>query len=77
MLQHAPVDPRIGTELAGHRIEAVIGRGGASVVYLAAIRLFAPKLANEGRELIRRALPRRGRREPGFAAQVTEAGGGA
>jgi serine/threonine protein kinase len=28
-------DPRIGTVLAGHRIDAVIGRGGASVVYLA------------------------------------------
>jgi len=28
-------DPRIGTQLAGYRIEAVIGRGGMSVVYLA------------------------------------------
>jgi O-antigen/teichoic acid export membrane protein len=54
---------------------AVASAVGA-VVYLAAIRLFAPKLTNEGRELIRRALPRRGRREPGFTPQVTEAGGG-
>jgi len=28
-------DPRVGTELAGHRILAVIGRGGMAVVYLA------------------------------------------
>jgi serine/threonine protein kinase len=28
-------DPRIGTELAGYRIESLIGRGGMSVVYLA------------------------------------------
>jgi tRNA A-37 threonylcarbamoyl transferase component Bud32 len=50
------VDPRIGTELAGHRIEAVIGRGGASVVYLAehvrlrrnvALKVLAPHLADD------------------------------
>ncbi len=29
------VDPRVGTELAGHRILSVIGRGGMAVVYLA------------------------------------------
>ena len=29
------VDSRIGTELAGYRIESLIGRGGMSVVYLA------------------------------------------
>jgi serine/threonine protein kinase len=47
-------DPRIGTQLAGYRIEAVIGRGGMSVVYLAedirlkrkvALKLLSPELA--------------------------------
>jgi streptogramin lyase/tRNA A-37 threonylcarbamoyl transferase component Bud32 len=46
-------DPRIGTELAGYRIETLIGRGGMSVVYLAedihlkrkvALKLLAPEL---------------------------------
>jgi len=46
-------DPRIGTELAGYRIESLIGRGGMSVVYLAedvrlkrkvALKLLAPEL---------------------------------
>jgi serine/threonine-protein kinase len=50
-------DSRIGTVLAGHRIEQVIGRGGASVVYLAehlrlgrkvALKLLAPGLAEDG-----------------------------
>jgi len=50
------MDPRIGTEFAGHRIEGVIGRGGASVVYLAehlrlgrkvALKVLAPHLADD------------------------------
>jgi len=28
-------DPRVGTELAGYRIESLLGWGGMSVVYLA------------------------------------------
>ncbi|HEY2966207.1 MAG TPA: serine/threonine-protein kinase, partial [Actinomycetota bacterium] len=50
------MDPRIGTVFAGHRIEEVIGRGGASVVYLAehlrlgrrvALKVLAPHLAED------------------------------
>jgi serine/threonine-protein kinase len=50
------MDPRVGTEFAGHRIEDVIGRGGASVVYLAehlrlgrkvALKVLAPHLADD------------------------------
>jgi Protein kinase domain len=47
-------DQRIGTELAGYRIESLLGRGGMSVVYLAedlrlkrktALKILAPELS--------------------------------
>jgi serine/threonine protein kinase len=49
-------DTRIGTEIAGYRIASLLGRGGMSVVYLAAqefpkrkvaLKLLAPELADE------------------------------
>ena len=49
-------DPRVGTELAGYRIESLLGRGGMSVVYLAedlrlkrnvALKLLAAGLAED------------------------------
>jgi tRNA A-37 threonylcarbamoyl transferase component Bud32 len=49
-------DIRIGTELAGYRLEALLGRGGMSVVYRAehlrlkrkvALKLLAPELAED------------------------------
>ncbi|HEX5949966.1 MAG TPA: serine/threonine-protein kinase, partial [Actinomycetota bacterium] len=49
-----PEDTRVGTEIAGYRIDQVIGRGGMSVVYLAehlrlgrrvALKVLAPQLA--------------------------------
>src|SRR6266542_7146960 len=52
------VDVRAGTELAGYRIEAVIGRGGMGVVYVAehlrlkrkaALKVLAPELASDER----------------------------
>ena len=66
-------DTRIGTEVAGHRIEAPLGRGGMSVVYLAedlrlgrkvALKLLSPQLA-ENREFRERFL-----RESRIAASI-------
>jgi serine/threonine protein kinase len=51
-----PDDPRIGSVIAGHRIERLVGRGGMGVVYEAvdvaldrtvALKLIAPELAAE------------------------------
>jgi WD40 repeat protein len=53
---HVSDDPRVGTELAGYRIESLLGRGGMSVVYVAedlrlkrnvALKLLAAGLADD------------------------------
>ena len=53
---HVTDDPRVGTELAGYRIESLLGVGGMSVVYLAedlrlkrrvALKLLASSLAED------------------------------
>lgn len=53
---HVSDDPRVGTELAGYRIESLLGWGGMSVVYLAedprlkrrvALKLLAANLAED------------------------------
>ena len=53
---HVSDDPRVGTELAGYRIESLLGWGGMRVVYLAedlrlkrrvALKLLAPSLAED------------------------------
>jgi WD40 repeat protein/tRNA A-37 threonylcarbamoyl transferase component Bud32 len=53
---HVSNDPRVGTELAGYRIESLLGLGGMSVVYLAedlrlkrrvALKLLAASLAED------------------------------
>jgi serine/threonine-protein kinase len=52
------VDTRVGSVLAGYRIERLLGRGGMSSVYLAehlrlqrkvALKLMAPELADDER----------------------------
>ena len=42
---HVREDSRVGTELAGYRIEALLGHGGMSVVYLAEDRRLKRRVA--------------------------------
>jgi serine/threonine protein kinase len=66
-------DARIGVQVAGYRLEAVLGRGGMGVVYLAAdlrlgrpvaVKLLAPELAAD-QTLVERFL-----RESQIAASI-------
>ena len=50
-------DPRVGTQLAGYRVESLLGHGGMSVVYLAEDR--APEA--KGRAQADAGRPGRGR----------------
>jgi serine/threonine-protein kinase len=61
---HVSDDPRVGTDLAGYRIEDLVARGGMSVVYIAedlrlkrkvALKVIAPALAQDA-EFRRRFL---------------------
>jgi serine/threonine-protein kinase len=58
MMRSTQADPRVGTELAGYRIEALLSRGGMADVYRAvdsrlgrrvALKLLAPDLAGDER----------------------------
>ena len=53
-------DPRVGTELAGYRIESLLGLGGMSVVYLAEDLRLKRRVALK----LLAAEPRRGRIVP-------------
>ncbi len=63
----AGADARVGSEVAGYRIERVLGRGAQSVVYLAehrtlrrkvALKVLGPELAEDEREHVRARLLR-------------------